>query len=110
MKRGYAALTELEYFAEMTVAYYSRKLSGVSYQGAYFPFYRNELKSYDPQGYDLCKNVWNTNFDKMKSKYVETNLTKCHKLCKKICKRNKNWNKRHKKDCRTKCITKCNTL
>jgi len=106
MRRGYAALTELEYFAEMTVAYYSRKLSGVSYQGVYFPFYRSQLRSYDPFGYDLCKKIWNTNFENLKNKYVETNLTKCHKRCKWICKRKLNINK--SRNCRKKCIINCN--
>jgi len=108
MKRAYAASNEWEYFAELSVSYFSQRRARKSYQGRFYPFYRNQLKSYDPNGYELCKKVWNTNFANIKSKYVETSLTKCHNRCRKRCRFRKI--KMERDSCRNTCIIKCNNL
>jgi hypothetical protein len=48
--RGYAATNEMEYFAELTEAYFGTN--------DFFPFNRAELKQHDPQGFKLMERVW----------------------------------------------------
>jgi len=47
---GYAAANQLEYFAELSCAYFV----GCDYQ----PFGRAELKAYDPEGYGMIEKMW----------------------------------------------------
>ena len=108
MVRGYAASHEVEYFAEMTVAYFDGKWHGVLHQGIYFPFFRYELKSYDKNGFELCRKIWNHTYKLgKKDKYIETRLTKCHTRCKSKCKLKKL--KTKKRYCIKSCVIKCNT-
>ncbi|MCU0959508.1 MAG: hypothetical protein MUF48_05330 [Pirellulaceae bacterium] len=51
LAEGYAAVNQLEYFAELSMVYFVG--------GYYTPFTRDELKSYDPQGYAMVQAVWN---------------------------------------------------
>jgi hypothetical protein len=53
LEKGYAAVNQLEYFAELSCAYFA----GCHY----FPFNRRELKSYDPAGYEMIRKMWNLN-------------------------------------------------
>jgi hypothetical protein len=48
--KAYAATNANEYFAELTCSYLDK--------GTYFPFTRDELKSYDPTGFKLMETVW----------------------------------------------------
>ncbi len=50
MARAYALTDEREYFAELTEAYFGRN--------DYFPFTRDELKTYDPTGFAMMQAVW----------------------------------------------------
>ena len=50
MTRAYALENEKEYFAELTEAYFGRN--------DYYPFTRDELKTYDPTGFALMREVW----------------------------------------------------
>ena len=47
---GYAAANQLEYFAELSCAYFV----GCNYQ----PFGREELKAYDAEGYGMIEKMW----------------------------------------------------
>ena len=47
---AYASNNEKEYFAEITEAYFLKN--------DFFPFTREELRSYDPGGYALVENLW----------------------------------------------------
>ena len=47
---AYAHTNEREYFAELTEAYFG--------WNSYFPFTKEELESYDPEGYNLIENSW----------------------------------------------------
>lgn len=47
---AYALRNQLEYFAELTVAYFGR--------GEYYPFTRSDLAKYDPVGYRLMQEIW----------------------------------------------------
>lgn len=49
-KRAYAAKNHIEYFAELTEAWFGKN--------DYYPFVRSELKQHDPQGYNLMLEVW----------------------------------------------------
>lgn len=49
-KEGYAATNEHEYFAELSEAYFGKN--------DFYPFTRDELKTYDPVGYRLMEQVW----------------------------------------------------
>lgn len=49
-QRAYALENEHEYFAELTEAYFGRN--------DYFPFIREELKAYDPEGYAMVETLW----------------------------------------------------
>jgi hypothetical protein len=51
LEQGYAAMNQLEYFAELSMVYFVG--------GYYTPFNRDELKSYDAQGYELVRKMWN---------------------------------------------------
>jgi hypothetical protein len=48
---AYASTDELEYFAELSAAYFIGS--------DYYPFNRCELKVYDPVGFNLIESVWN---------------------------------------------------
>ncbi len=50
LERGYAAVNQLEYFAELSMVYFVG--------GYYTPFSREELKTYDPQGYEMVRSMW----------------------------------------------------
>ena len=47
---GYASLNPLEYFAEISEAYFG--------YNDYFPFNRSQLKAHDPFGHDLVETLW----------------------------------------------------
>lgn len=49
-KRAYALENGREYFAELSEAFYGRN--------DYFPFHREELRSYDPKGYEMIRWKW----------------------------------------------------
>ena len=49
-ERAYALNNQMEYFAEITEAYFARN--------DYYPFVRAELARYDPQGLTLMKKLW----------------------------------------------------
>lgn len=49
-KRAYALTNTLEYFAELSAMYFMG--------GNYFPFDRQGLRSYDPQGFKLIETLW----------------------------------------------------
>jgi hypothetical protein len=48
--KAYALVNQLEYFAELSCMYF--------FQCDYQPFDRKELKSYDPQGYAMIREMW----------------------------------------------------
>jgi hypothetical protein len=48
--RAYALTDEKEYFAELTEAYFLKN--------DFFPFNREELRKYDPNGYALIERLW----------------------------------------------------
>jgi hypothetical protein len=50
LEQGYAAVNQLEYFAELSMVYFV--------SGYYTPLTRDELKSYDPSGYDMVRKMW----------------------------------------------------
>jgi hypothetical protein len=50
LPQGYAAVNQLEYFAELSMVYFVG--------GYYTPFTREELKSYDPEGYRMIVSMW----------------------------------------------------
>jgi hypothetical protein len=50
VEKAYAAVNHLEYFAELSCAYFT----GCNYQ----PFDRKELKAYDPVGYAMVEKMW----------------------------------------------------
>lgn len=47
---GYATTNHREYFAELTTMYF--------WEANYFPFNRNDLKGYDPKGYEMVERLW----------------------------------------------------
>jgi hypothetical protein len=49
-RQAYAITNEKEYFAEISEAYWGRN--------DFFPFTRDQLKSHDPVGFELMKDVW----------------------------------------------------
>jgi hypothetical protein len=54
--RAYALENHIEYFAELSETYFSRKYG--SFENDYFPFNKYELKEYDPMGYDMAQEMW----------------------------------------------------
>jgi hypothetical protein len=51
LEQGYAAVNQLEYFAELSMVYFVG--------GYYTPFNPTELKSYDAAGYEMVRKMWN---------------------------------------------------
>jgi len=49
-RRAYAAKNRYEYFAELSEAWFGKN--------DYFPFTREQLQQYDPQGFKLMQDVW----------------------------------------------------
>ncbi|ETO10470.1 hypothetical protein RFI_26904 [Reticulomyxa filosa] len=49
-KQAYALTDEKEYFAELTESYFGLN--------DFFPFVHDELKEYDPKGFDLLRHLW----------------------------------------------------
>ena len=50
VQRAYALTNEIEYFAELTEAYFGRN--------DYYPFTRDELEEFDPKGFELMQKAW----------------------------------------------------
>ncbi len=50
LEKAYAVQNHLEYFAELSCAYFV----GCNY----YPFNREELKTYDPVGFKLVEKLW----------------------------------------------------
>src|SRR3546814_3952854 len=50
LHKAYAALNQEEYFAELSEAYFGKN--------DFFPFTRDELKKYDPVGFQLMQDTW----------------------------------------------------
>ena len=50
MERAYAMTNEVEYFAELTEAYFGRN--------DYYPFTRDELEEFDSKGFALMEDAW----------------------------------------------------
>jgi hypothetical protein len=50
LERAYAATNQLEYFAELSCAYF--------YRGEYEPFDREALRQHDPQGFAMIEKMW----------------------------------------------------
>ena len=49
-QRAYALTNDKEYFAEITEAYYGTN--------DFYPFNREQLKTFDPAGYSLVEQAW----------------------------------------------------
>lgn len=49
-RRAYALNNPMEYFAELTEAYFG--------ENDFYPFRRSELKEFDPQGFEMIEKVW----------------------------------------------------
>lgn len=58
MYPAYALTNEIEYFAEITEAFFSGEYFGEAYRNDYYAFYLSQLKTFDPAGYQLCMSVW----------------------------------------------------
>ena len=52
LERAYAVQNHLEYFAELSAIYFVG--------GYYHPFTREELRAYDPTGYNMIQQLWGT--------------------------------------------------
>jgi hypothetical protein len=63
-QRAYALTNEFEYFAELTEAYFG--------QNDFFPFNREDLRTYDPSGYALMERVWSQPGSKTQTEQGET--------------------------------------
>lgn len=50
-QKAYATTDSKEYFSEITEAYFGKN--------DYYPFVRDELKTFDPSGYKVMETVWN---------------------------------------------------
>jgi hypothetical protein len=64
-RRAYALTNEREYFAELSEAYFGRN--------DFFPFTREELKHFDPEGYRVLKDAWNRVPQARRGKRTERN-------------------------------------
>jgi hypothetical protein len=49
-RRAYALNNQMEYFAELTEAYFG--------ENDFYPFNRAQLKEFDPAGYEMIKRMW----------------------------------------------------
>lgn len=49
-RKGYAATNEMEYFAELSEAYFGKN--------DFFPFTREELRQHDPEGFKAVREAW----------------------------------------------------
>lgn len=49
-ERAYALQSPFEYFAELTETFFGRN--------NYYPFNKNDLREYDPMGYEMIENTW----------------------------------------------------
>lgn len=52
IQRAYAMTNEIEYFAELTEAYFGKN--------DYYPFTRDELEEFDPKGFKLMQEAWDS--------------------------------------------------
>ena len=55
---AYALTNDSEYFAEITEAFFSGSFFGETYRNDYYALYLDQLKTFDPAGYQLCITVW----------------------------------------------------
>jgi len=56
--RAYAVENHKEYFAEISVAYMEH---GFLEFNKWFPYNRRQLKEFDPQGFEMCTELWKSN-------------------------------------------------
>lgn len=49
-KEAYAKTNPMEYFAELTEAYFG--------YNDFYPFHSEDLKQHDPKGYEMCRRLW----------------------------------------------------
>jgi hypothetical protein len=63
LKSAYALNNQHEYFAELSEAYLARN--------DYFPFIREDLRQYDPNGYELIDRLWNFSADQIRQAQAE---------------------------------------
>lgn len=56
--RAYAANNPIEYFAEISEAYFGLN--------DYFPFTRSQLRRHDPRGYELVERLWSLSTEELK--------------------------------------------
>jgi len=54
--KAYATTNHAEYFAEVTEAFFSSN----RFRNDWYPFTNSELKQFDPDGYNLCVQVYRT--------------------------------------------------
>lgn len=57
VKEAYALENHIEYFAEVSEAYFSKNTG--KFKNDYYPFTRFDLKSYDKEGYNMIVHMWN---------------------------------------------------
>ena len=61
MLPAYALTNDSEYFAELSEAFFSGIYDGTEYRNDYYAFYLDQLKTFDPAGYQMCIDVWQIN-------------------------------------------------
>lgn len=57
---AYALTNPTEYFAEISEAFFSGEFLGQSYYNDFYAFNLSQLKTFDPKGYRLCLDAWET--------------------------------------------------
>jgi hypothetical protein len=57
--RAYACTDQMEYFAELSVAFLGGKDASVEFN-KWFPFNCVQLKQHDPRAYEMLQKVWKT--------------------------------------------------
>jgi len=70
---AYAATNQMEYFAESSEAYWGLN--------DFFPFSREELKEFDPAGFEMCETIWNLDakeLSQLHEENIKTNMNDGH--------------------------------
>ena len=61
--KAYACENQMEYFAELSVAFLAGKNKSIEYN-KWQPFNRSELKEFDPRAYEMLQKVWQVDCEK----------------------------------------------
>ena len=61
--KAYACQDQMEYFAELSVAFLGTEIDENREHNKWYPFNRRQLREHDPRAYDMLRRLWGVTTD-----------------------------------------------